>query len=305
ADPTRRNRWSLAPEQLASQTGNIHLSALLRGVRRGGSDPASSSALRKARRHPDGIGILSEDLLADGCFFGFETSESLRHAANMAAGQKVLGPKDLATSRRMSGGSSSSTSTPNSSADDNSKSDKHRTNEPTSKGQPTNKQQADNKQTIQQQPQTTGSPSTSNSPSGSRPLWWQQQTNKQQAGNLQNIKQHPQTTDSPSTSSSPSGSIFLSESEPDWPPSGSRPLPETDPHGPLVEAAIARLDAALGPLAGLRVESLPSWPRDDSLAGQELWRRAPGGGSVRGFIFYEPPGQVSFDAPGHWGALRL
>lgn len=95
ADPARRNRWGLVPEHLASQTGHSDLAGLLRGVRRGGVDPTSAAALRKARRHPDGLGILAEEPLEDGSFFGFEPSESLRHSANMAIGQHVLGPKDL------------------------------------------------------------------------------------------------------------------------------------------------------------------------------------------------------------------
>lgn len=95
ADPARRNRWGLVPEHLASQTGHSDLAGLLRGVRRGGVDPTSAAALRNARRHPDGLGILAEEPLEDGSFFGFEPSESLRHSANMAMGQRVLGPKDL------------------------------------------------------------------------------------------------------------------------------------------------------------------------------------------------------------------
>lgn len=50
ADPSRRNRWNLAPEHLAMHGGHAEAASLLRGARCGHAD-------QLVARHPDGLGI--------------------------------------------------------------------------------------------------------------------------------------------------------------------------------------------------------------------------------------------------------
>jgi len=87
-DPVKRNRWGLTPEHLAHYSGHGETASLIRGVRRGNSD-----ACRAADRHPDGLG-LSTGQKWDVA--RMRSSESLRHATNLAAGRSVVGRSALA-----------------------------------------------------------------------------------------------------------------------------------------------------------------------------------------------------------------
>lgn len=87
-DPVKRNRWGLTPEHLAHYSGHGETASLIRGVRQGTSD-----ACRAADRHPDGFGLLARQKWDVA---GQRSSESLRHATNMAAGCSIVSRSAIA-----------------------------------------------------------------------------------------------------------------------------------------------------------------------------------------------------------------
>ncbi|CAE7643653.1 unnamed protein product, partial [Symbiodinium pilosum] len=83
ADPSRLNRFGLAPEHLASQLGHKDTAFVLRSVRaarQGAAGAATQAAAKRAMRHPDDLGHLKDPREA----LSEVAAESLRRAARMS-----------------------------------------------------------------------------------------------------------------------------------------------------------------------------------------------------------------------------
>lgn len=95
ADPDVQNKWQLWSEDLAAHEGHTDLADLLRHTRLKDSRSSSARSLRVSQlassigRHPDSLGMLAEPS-GGVVYFGPHSSESLRHAVNLAAGSEVL-----------------------------------------------------------------------------------------------------------------------------------------------------------------------------------------------------------------------
>mmetsp|Transcript_118145 Transcript_118145/g.229684 ORF Transcript_118145/g.229684 Transcript_118145/m.229684 type:complete len:540 (+) Transcript_118145:51-1670(+) len=94
-DPVKRNRWGLTPEHLAHYSGHGETASLIRGVRQGTFDEC-----RAAGRHPDGLGLSTRQKWDVA---GMRSSESLRHATNLAAGCSVVGRSSLSAAASTAG----------------------------------------------------------------------------------------------------------------------------------------------------------------------------------------------------------